>query len=76
MSVSGDSPPIVSTVEEESNVATTADGPEVIPDAAVVVGVEERKDVQDDTGYESGQSGHLLAAKLISDNAVSSSDMS
>jgi hypothetical protein len=31
---------------------------------------------QDDTGYESGQSGRHLANNLISDNAVSSSDAS
>ena len=77
MSVSRDSPAIVSTVEDESNVATTVDGPEIRPDV-VVVGVrdeEERKEVQDDIGYESGQSGHLVA-KLISDNVVSSTDMS
>jgi hypothetical protein len=77
MSVSGDSPAIVSTVEDESNVATAADGPEVKPDVVVIVerDEEERKEVQDDTGYESGQSGHLVA-KMISDNVVSSTDMS
>ena len=74
MSVSGDSPPIVSSIEDvvAKPEVDVVDRPEVV---AAVDAEEEPKEVQDDTGYESGQSGQHVV-KVISDNVVSSTDPS
>jgi hypothetical protein len=77
MSASGESPPIVSSIEDV--VAKPETSVVVRPEAAVAAAAadadEEPKEVQDDTGYESGQSGQHVV-KVISDNVVSSTDQS
>ena len=75
MSASSESPPIVSSIEDV--VAKPETSVVVRPEAAVAAADadEEPKEVQDDTGYESGQSGQHVV-KVISDNVVSSTDQS
>jgi hypothetical protein len=58
----------VSTVDDDASVVESVKVADVA-NVEVPPRDDEPKEVQDDTGYESGQS-----AKVISDNVVSSSD--